>query len=250
MTELTVASFNIRNGRAWDGVHSWPFRRGATRRMVQLLGADVLGVQEAYSCQARYLDHALVRHSRHGRGRNQRGGEWCAVYVDDSRFEVPSATTRWYGESPDLPGSRLTDALFPRVVTSVRLVDRADGTRFDVHNTHLDERRPENRKRAVEQLVSWIDPSVPVIVMGDLNAAESGQPSLFRLLERAGLAAALPADAGGTAHDFGGGTGGRRLDHIFVSAHWTVRAAEVVTADVGRLFPSDHWPVRARLSID
>ena len=247
MTELVVASFNIRNGRAFDGLQSWPFRRGATRRMVRLLDADVLGVQEAYACQARYLDGSLPDHERHGRGRNRRGGEWCAVYVRRTGFAVESATTRWYGERPDVPGSRLVGASFPRVVTSVRIRTGTDV--FDVWNTHLDERDAANRDIAVAQLVSWLDDAVPTVVVGDLNATEDAQPSLFATLSSAGLTAALPPDAGGTAHDYRRGGNHRRLDHIFVSAHWDVVDAGVVAADVGWRYPSDHWPVRARLRL-
>jgi endonuclease/exonuclease/phosphatase family metal-dependent hydrolase len=248
MTDLVVASFNIRNGRALDGWNSWPFRRRSTIAMARHLDADLLGIQEAYGCQARYLDRRLPGYERHGRGRNaKRGGEWCAVYSRSARIEVRSSTTQWYGDTPEVAGSRLSGSRFPRVATSVDAVDRSTGSPLRFVNTHLDERSAANRLRSIELLLAWVDLSVPTIVLGDLNATPERQPELFAALADAGLVAALPDDGRGTAHDYRGGTDHRRLDHIFVSRHWTVVDAGVVTGD-GR-YPSDHWPVRASLAL-
>ena len=247
---LRVASFNVRNARALDGLQSWPFRRRSTAAMARHLDADLLAVQEAYACQARYLDRSLPEHSRYGRGRNAtRGGEWCAVLVRTARLRVEEASTRWFGDDPDRPGSRLPGALFPRVATRVRAVDLATGTELELFNTHLDERRPENRLRSIELLVAWLDRDVPTIVAGDFNATPDGEPALFTALHDAGLLAALPDDGRGTAHDFQGGTDHRRLDHLYVSRHWEVLTAGVIDADVGRRLPSDHWPVAANLRL-
>lgn len=249
--DLVVASFNIRNGRALDGCNSWPFRRRATAAMARGLDADLLGVQEAYRFQARYLDRRLPDHDRYGRGRNaKRGGEWCAVYARSARLDVTAATTRWYGDTPEVAGSRLPGAGFPRVATIVDAVDRADDDRaLRFVNTHLDERNAANRQRSIELLLDWLDLAVPTIVVGDFNATPDRQPELFAALTAAGLAPALPDDGRGTAHDYRPGTDHRRLDHIFVSRHWTVVDAGVVVDRPHGRYPSDHWPVRATLRL-
>lgn len=244
--DLVVASFNIRNGRALDGWRSWPFRRRATATVARRLDADLLGVQEAYACQARYLDRRLPGYERYGRGRNaRRGGEWCAVYVRSARFRVRSSSTRWYGPAPEVAGSRLAGARFPRVATDVVVGDGEGGGAVRFVNTHLDERSPERRLRSAQLLASWLDPSVPTVVVGDLNATPAREPALFATLVAAGLRLALPDDGRGTAHDYRGGTDHPRLDHILVSAHWEVVDAGVVTSEGP--YPSDHWPVRAVL---
>ncbi len=128
-------------------------------------------------------------------------------------------------------------------------MDRSTGSPLRFVNTHLDERNAANRLRSIELLLAWVDLSVPTIVLGDLNATPKRQPELFAALADAGLVAALPDDGRGTAHDFRGGTDHRRLDHVFVSWHWTVLDAGVVDDGRGRGYPSDHWPVRARLRL-
>ncbi|HJR24407.1 MAG TPA: endonuclease/exonuclease/phosphatase family protein, partial [Acidimicrobiales bacterium] len=62
MTELRVATFNVRNGRALDGfVRAWPFRRRAVVAAIASLDADVVGLQEAYRFQLRSLLRGLQR---------------------------------------------------------------------------------------------------------------------------------------------------------------------------------------------
>jgi endonuclease/exonuclease/phosphatase family metal-dependent hydrolase/membrane-associated phospholipid phosphatase len=245
--ELVVASFNVRNGRAWDRGNSWPLRSRAAAVMARDLGADILAVQEAFGFQGRFLAAALPGYEQVGRGRGARGGEWCPVYVRTDRLRVVRTDTRWFGDTPDTPGSRLEGASFPRIGTHVRLAEVAGGRELEIVNTHLDERSRANRLRSVQQLVGWLDPTLPRMVVGDLNATLRSEPELFAVLTEASLADALPADAAGTAHDYRGGTDHRRIDHIFVSGDWTVVAAGVVADDRRRRFPSDHWPVVARL---
>jgi endonuclease/exonuclease/phosphatase family metal-dependent hydrolase/membrane-associated phospholipid phosphatase len=245
--ELVVATFNIRNGRAWDGWDSWPLRARAAAADARDLGADVLAIQEAFAFQSRFLAAALPGYERVGRGRGRRGGEWCPVYVRADRLRVVAASTRWYGEQPDQPGSRLSDASFPRIATEVRLAEVGSGAELVVVNTHLDERHPANRRRSAEQLVDRLAPDVATVVLGDLNATPEAEPELFAVFARAGLADALPDATAGTAHDFRGGTDHRRIDHILVSDHWEVVDAAVVADERTRRLPSDHWPVRARL---
>ncbi len=244
---MRVATFNVRNGLAPDGRHLWWLRRRATAAVLARLDADVVGLQEAFAFQARWLHQHLPGHDRLGEGR--RGawrGEHNPVLVRRSAYTVVDAATRWYGTRPDRKGSRLPGASFPRIATVVRLRPTGGGPEVTVANTHLDEHLDANRLAAAVQLVSWLGDG-PTVVLGDLNA-EPGSPPLERLAA-AGLVDALPAGAGGTNHDFTGRTDGRRIDHILVSAHWEVAAARVVTDRPDGRLPSDHWPAVAELRL-
>ncbi len=246
---LVVATFNIRNGLAPDLRHLWPLRRRSTAGMIRALDADVVGLQEVYRWQLRYLLGRLAGYEAHGEGRSRRRrGEFCPVLTRSSRLHVRDVQTRWFGDEPDRPGLRLPGALFPRLATMAAVADRLADEAFHVVNTHLDERRPENRRASVAQLVTWLPLDGPVILLGDLNTSEDDE-KVFSLLRSAGLRSVLPREAGGTVHRFRGGTDGPRIDHVLVSAHWEVAEAAVVTDHPGRRLPSDHWPVRAVLRL-
>ena len=244
-----VATFNIRNGRAFDGRHSWPLRRRSTAATLRRMDADVVGLQEVYGFQQRYLLRRLPEHEAHGEGRSGHGrGERCPILVRRSRLDVVASRVRWFGAGDDSGVTRLPGARAPRIATCLRVHDRSTGVELDVVNTHLDERLAENRRRSIEQLVTWLDRERPTVVMGDLNSREGGD--ILAALHAAGLDSVLPADAGGTAHRFTGRTDGPRIDHVLVSRHWEVRTSGVVVDPQPRTtLPSDHWPVSATLRL-
>lgn len=245
---LRVASFNIRNGRAFDGWNSWPCRRRATARTLAALDADVVGLQEVFGFQLRSLLRAVPGYRGGGDGRSaQRAGERCPVLARAGRVRVLALTTRWFGDLPDRPGSRLPGAGFPRIATLATLRLDPAGPDITVANAHLDEKSEANRVRSAEQLASWLDPALPAIVLGDFNATPTD--AALSVLRQAGLRPALPPGAGGTTHGFTGRTGRRQIDHILVSEHWTVRAAQVFKLAPGGRLPSDHWPIVADLTL-
>lgn len=246
MDLLRVASFNLRNGRAVDGWHSWPFRRSAAAAVLDHLHADVVGLQEAYACQRRYLLHRLPRYDAVGDGRDGRGrGEQAPVLFARGGIELVDHRTRWYGDAPDVPGSRLPGARFPRVATFARLRLRATGRSFVAVSTHLDAAVAANRRASALQLAGWLDPAVPTVVLADLNAGPAGD--VVGALREAGLRDALAGVPGGTEHAFTGRTDRRRIDHVLVSGHWEVRSSWIAHDRPGGRLPSDHWPVVADL---
>lgn len=247
--DVRVASFNIRNALGPDGRHVWPLRRAATLEAITALDADVIGLQEVRGCQLRWLRARLPGYDSYGSGRKARGGgERCLVLTRRGTVRVTDVETRWFGDPPARPGTRLPGARSPRIATiaHVALGDGEGAIRAQVVNTHLDE-RPEPRAQGARQIVGWLDPDLPQIVLGDLNAVP-GSPVLDVLLA-SGLRSALPPDAGGTSHRFTGRTDGRQIDHVLVSRHWTVVAGRVAATPERRPLPSDHWPVVADLRL-
>ena len=241
---LRVVSFNVRNARAVDGWNSWPFRRRATAAVLRELDPDVAGLQEAYGCQERYLLRVLRRYTSVSEGRAGGGrGERCPVFSKPTGLRLLTSRTRWYGDDPDRAGTMLPGATFPRIATLVELEHRPTGRPFGVVNTHLDERLRANRTRSAEQLVGWLRPDLPWVLIGDLNAT-SGEDTI-RCLVDAGFRMAVPDGVGGTTHQWKGGTAGRRIDYLFVSDGWEVVDGGVDHRRPGGRLPSDHWPVWA-----
>lgn len=232
---LTVVSFNLRNGIALDWCNSWPFRRAAAADLIAGLDADIIGLQEVYRFQLRYLLRRLPSYAAAGDGRIGRGrGERTPVLT---RGRILAHSTRWF----DVSGAR-----FPRIATTA--VVEVNGRRVTFTSTHLDERSSQRRRTSVDQLVGWIAGDVgPHVIVGDFNATLDDE--MFDAFSSLGLRSALPDDAGGTSHHFTGRTDGRQIDHIFVPANAVVLESSVVhTRPRGRL-ASDHWPVFARIRL-
>lgn len=245
--QLSVATFNIRNGRAFDKLNSWPLRRRSTAATIAQLDVDLVGLQEVFGFQRRYLARRLDIGRWFGDGRlGGSSGEQCPIAVISDTIEVTDHATRWYGETPDVPGSRLADASFPRIATIAHCRHRETGVEFAIANTHLDEHHERNRAISTSQLAGWLDPSTPAIVLGDFNA-DADDSAVMGPLVDAGFQRA-PVE-GGTAHGFTGSVDGRGIDHIWTTEHWSVANAEVVTRRAGWRLPSDHWPVRATLRL-
>ncbi|MBC8365279.1 MAG: endonuclease/exonuclease/phosphatase family protein [Actinobacteria bacterium] len=241
---LRIATCNIRNGRAFDGIDSWPFRSRRLVDYLRSLDADVLAIQEAFAFQVRAITSGLEGYTVLGSGRSRRRrGEHVPILVRRDRVEVLGSTTRWLSDTPNVPGSHLPGARFPRIATVVDLRDRRTDHTFTVANTHLDAGDADRRRRSAELLAEWSADWITPVLVGDLNATIDA-PELGPLLA-AGYRDACPADAPGTNHDFTGRTDGLRIDHVLVGPPWSVSAATVAVRE-GRP-PTDHWAVVADL---
>ena len=107
---------------------------GAARppRRIADLDADLIGLQEVYGFQQRYLLRHAPGYAATGAGRTDgRGrGERCAVLYRSARLALTSSTTRWFSDTPDLPGSTGWGNRLPRIVTLARFTDLATRTRL------------------------------------------------------------------------------------------------------------------------
>jgi endonuclease/exonuclease/phosphatase family metal-dependent hydrolase len=237
---LRVATFNVRNGIAFDGLDSWPLRRHTTAQAVAGLDADLIALQEVYGFQQRYL----LRHTRGyaatgaGRADGLRRGERCTVLYRGARLDLAGATTRWFSDTPDLPGSTGWGNRLPRIVTLARFSDLATGRAFGFADCHLEGSPAAARHRSAAALVAWLDPALPWIVAGDLNAEPHDQA--VRTLLGAGLRdvfALGSATPGPPAQRYDeaapaapattlprGGERPRRIDYLFVTREWQVGA--------------------------
>ena len=252
-----AASFNLRHGLGWDGVHSWPLRRRVAARHIQHLDAELVGLQEVHRFQQRYLARRLSDYAALGAGRDdgRERGERCTVLYRPGRLELESWTVRWFSNTPGVPGSRDWGNPVARLVTLCRFVDSADGRRFGVADAHWDGASAESRLRSAEALLGWLDPALPWIVLGDLNATP-GDPAVARLVA-GGLRDTLAhlgerGPGAGTHHRWDGATDGTRIDYVLVSREWELLHAEIAhtpSQEEPSGLPSDHWPVVATLRL-
>jgi endonuclease/exonuclease/phosphatase family metal-dependent hydrolase len=251
---LRCATFNIRNGRAWDGRHSWPLRATACAAAIHDLDADLVGLQEVRGFQQGSLRRRLPGYGVAGAGRDdgRRRGERCTVLYRRSRLRLERWAVRWFSDTPGRPGSRGWGDRIPRIVTLCRFHDLLTGAAFGLANAHWDGSSAEARERSAALLLGWLDPSLPWIVTGDLNATVR-DGGVQRLLA-AGLQDPLARlGAGGPAASTENGWGkamdGRRIDFVLATPHWRVRDGAIARARPGERLPSDHWPVVATLEL-
>ena len=229
---LRAATFNIRKGTAWDGLDSWPLRRAAAAEAVARLRADVVGLQEVYGFQQRDLLRRLPGYAACGAGRDdgRERGERCAILYDARRLALERWTTRWFSDTPDVPGSVSWGAPPPRVATLAwfararrRAARRPTPAppparpHFAVANVHWDGASAAARERSAEALLEWIDDGLPWLVLGDLNTT-ADDASLQRLLA-AGLRDPLGhlgtgGPGAGTHHHWDGRTDWTRIDFV------------------------------------
>ena len=251
---LRVASFNVRTWLGRDGRNSWPLRAGACAAAIAGLEADLVGLQEVRLLQERGLARRLPGYAGAGAGRDDGygRGERCTVVYRPSRLRLDAWTVRWFSDTPDRPGSRSWGNPIARIVTLCRFSDRSTGDRLGVANAHWDGASASSRLRSAEALLDWLDPALPWLVVGDLNAT-AGDPAVARLVA-GGLRDTL-AELGergpqaATHHPWDGSTDGTRIDHILAGPRWDVLDARIDHSRPGGRLPSDHWPVVADVAL-
>lgn len=260
---LAVMTFNIRYGTAADGANAWPLRREACAARIRAAAPDVLGVQEALAFQNDWLVAQCPGYTTIGVGRDDgaAAGEFSTLFVRTARFRVLASGTFWYGDTPDVPGSKHADAALPRIATWARLQDHAAGDRLLlVVNTHFDHRGERARAAAAAQLRAFVAQhaqGAAAVVLGDFNAAPGSEP--HRVLTGSGgdgvalfdsfrAATGKPTGDEGTFHGFRDRSDGRRIDWILHTAPLAATSAAIDRTRDGGRFPSDHDPVVVTLT--
>jgi endonuclease/exonuclease/phosphatase family metal-dependent hydrolase len=273
---LTLASFNIRYEGDGDlGWRAWPNRVGRVTRTIRGMNADVMGVQEALHGQCADLQASLPDYGFYGVGRDdgKREGEYAAIFYRRDRFEqdITEQGTFWLSATPDTPGSMTWGNSYPRVVTWMRLIDRASSKAFYVFNTHWDHRNQPSRERAAVLISQRINartyPDDPVVLLGDFNAADANPAFGYFTGKKVSLSGAVVKPLQNPFTDVFRvkvPPGGRsqqtlhlwrelqeawpRIDHILVSHGAKVEATGIQRAPKVEERPSDHFPVWATVS--
>ncbi|MEA3210861.1 MAG: hypothetical protein QOE70_3918 [Chthoniobacter sp.] len=260
--ELRVMTFNLRVRTIFDGPNIWDRRRDSVVQRVRSFNPDLLGTQEGLDSMETFLRQQLDDYTFVGVGRSdgKLRGEMCGVFFKTARFDLLDGGHFWLSTTPEQPGSRGWGALFPRMVTWVRLRPHDGGPSFCWFNTHFDafsgRARAESARLLRERMVR-IAGLVPCVVTGDFNAAPGSDPYRTLLAAQRPPASSLHdvfRDAHpvitrreGTVHFFTGRTGGRRMDWILASSHFQTIDAGIDRTRGTSGYPSDHFPVTATL---
>lgn len=252
---LRVMTYNLRYASDQAG-EAWDDRRPVMQALLAREAPDVFGTQEGLYQQLRDLAAGLPGYQWVGLGRA--GGskdEFCAIFYRRDRFAPVAFDHFWLSDTPALVGSMTWGNKYRRMVTWVRLRDRATGREFEVWNTHFDHEVEEARRKSAEllrQRIAGVDPAVPLLLLGDFNCLAGASRAHAILTHDAGLtdtwdAAPRPGNAGlNTFNGFAAPRhGGERIDWILARRPAGVDAAAIVDYAGLPRFPSDHFPVTA-----
>jgi len=256
---LRVMSYNLRYANS-NPSEAWSKRRPLMAELILKVSPDVMGTQEGLYHQLKDLAADLHDYDWIGLGRDGGSrGEFMAVFYHRLRLEPLAFDHFWLSDTPEVIGSKTWGPALARMVTWVQCRDRQTGGAFYFFNTHFDHQHQAAREKSadlVRRRVAALDTKLPVLLVGDFNAA-AGKNKVYDIL----TADRLFADTWATARERvneGIGTfnsfkaiqpNGARIDWILNRGEITVVRAEIVTFQRDGQFPSDHFPVVAWLHL-
>ncbi|MCF7220216.1 endonuclease/exonuclease/phosphatase family protein [Marilutibacter chinensis] len=259
---LDVMTFNLRYAGTRPP-NAWAERRPVVLELLRRRAPDLVGTQEGLYRQLIDIDEGLPEYEWIGLGRDGGShGEFMAVFYRRDRLVPLEYDHFWLSDTPEAIGSRSWGNRFSRMATWVRFRDRQSGCELYALNTHLDHETPAARTKSAQLLVdrvSGFEPGIPVVLLGDFNAATTGPEAadqVYATLTAEGAFVDTWNEAGqgepafGTFHDFGGtgnAAGGARIDWILTRGAFVTRSAGIDTFARDGQYPSDHFPVTARV---
>jgi endonuclease/exonuclease/phosphatase family metal-dependent hydrolase len=258
---LTVMSYNIKNIFS-PPPNDWPTRLPKVAQIIEKHAPAIVGMQEALYPQIKDLLTALPAYDWIGLGRlGDSRDEFMAVFYEKARLEPLEFGHFWLSDTPRLMGSATWGHDNRRMVTWVLFREKAEGRIFYLLNTHFDHQAVEARAKSAELIRDAIAPlleGVPLILMGDFNAAAEDSDPYVTLTEGAGLkdswltAETRTGEGLNTFNSFRFDThdGGRRIDWILYRGPIAARVAVIDNHSENELYPSDHFPVTATLEYE
>lgn len=237
--KLRVATFNIRNGDAEDGLNSWRFRKAFLAEFLREFDADLIALQEVMDYQLDYILGEMPEYEHLGVGRidGASRGEFAPILFRKP-LELVEAGHFWLSETPEIPGSASWDTACERICTWAKFEN------LIVANTHLDHVSALARRRGTELILQRIMGAD--LIVGDFNSLPSDLP--VALIKDSGLRDMCGDSANPTFHDWGRQERDR-IDYIFAGRR--VRGeGQVVSALTSEGYVSDHHAVVAEIEVD
>lgn len=183
---LSLFSHNIRVDVPGQG---WARRKAPIMATIIDGRFDLLLIQEAVESQIPSFYKALpgyhaVIGERSDGHRAQGFYEYNPIFYRADRFELVGKSSFWVADDPTSPGGTLADTKrHGRVITWVRLRERATGQQLVVINVHIHPQRVEDALKLI--LGEVAAKGAAVVMAGDFNA-QPDNPGLAWLTDPAG----------------------------------------------------------------
>ena len=229
------------------GKNRFPFRVIAIKQMLREYKPDLIGVQELTENMKRLFAPILEEYGMAGEKRGSfMSNEYSAILYRKDRFELLETRTYWLSETPDVKGSKIAYAPFPRIVTYALFKDKRNGTVFSMFNTHLEEALPSVRHRQAAILHSLLcekQSGAFSFVTGDFNDTPGSETLSY--IKAAGYedtseslnATTLRSRIGSAIFNH------LPIDHILISPEITEWTLKRITKTYSGFCPSDHYPL-------
>lgn len=277
------ATYNVRTDSQGDRVQGdgWEKRVPYIADLIRYHQFDVVGTQEAQPHQVADLKKVLPEYVMSGFGRDDGAekGEYIAIFFKESKYRKLDEGRYWFSPTPEVPGKGW-DAALPRICAWVKLEDVKSRKVFYFFCSHFDHRGEQAKVESSKLMLAQakrIAGDLPAVLCGDFNSnQESEGYKIFQMdefYEDTFDTAKVRYARAGTFNRFNPlDLTPVRIDHIFVSAHFSVErygiltdtyfdvlptsAPEVgppyydesVAFPAGKVrFPSDHFPVIAEV---
>jgi endonuclease/exonuclease/phosphatase family metal-dependent hydrolase len=257
--DLRVMTYNLRYA-SQTPPNAWSSRRPVMKNLIANVAPDVIGTQEGLYAQLKDIASDLPAYEWIGLGRDGGSrGEFMAVFYKRARFEPVAFDHFWLSDTPEVVGSATWGHSNRRMVTWVRLRERASGREFMFWNTHLDHEVEAARQKAaalIRDRLAAADRAIPLILVGDFNCAAGNSRAFEILTGEAGLSDAWTMATSRLNEGLNTFNGfqlarkeGVRIDWVLLRGKAGASRAEIVTYSENGQNPSDHFPVVVDLKL-
>jgi endonuclease/exonuclease/phosphatase family metal-dependent hydrolase len=258
MTNLIVATFNIRMDTPNDNLDSWKHRKDMVNGLIRFHDFDVFGIQEGFHHQIMdILEPGGYDYVGVGRDDGKDAGEHSAIIYKKERLLVLDEGNFWLSATPDVPGKGWDATCCNRICSWAKFKDIETGKEFFFFNVHYDHEGKEARRQSSYLMLSKIKEianGYPVISTGDFNAVPDSEP--IQIILKDGIlndshevTLQPPYGTKGTFNSFRlNSPMDNRIDYIWVSKDIMVNKYGVLNDVHYGHFPSDHFPVVVNLS--
>lgn len=255
---LVVGTFNLRYDNPRDTGNLWVNRAPIVASLIRFHEFDVLGTQEGLRNQLDDIKKALPEYTYYGQGRDdgQAKGEHSAIFYKKDKFNVLKNGSFWLSATPGKPGPGW-DAHLNRICSWVQLQDKKTKKKFYFFNVHYDHQGVQARRESsllIMQKIKEIAGKDPVVFTGDLNGSQESE--WYQSLNASGWLkdtyrqVKYPYANSGSFNGFGANVQATQIiDHIFVTAPFTVQKWGILTDTYHGKFPSDHYPILAVIKL-
>lgn len=256
---LKIMTYNLRYASATPP-NSWAQRRSVSHAMLQAEAPDIIGTQEGVYQQIKNIAVDNPNYSWIGTGRDGGSrGEFMAIFYRTARLEPLEFDHFWLSDTPDRVGSTTWGNSNRRMVTWVKFRDLQTQQEFYFWNTHLDHEIQAAREKGATLIVERVQDlktTLPVLLVGDFNAAARGNKAYDILLESGFsdtwfAAAQRSGDDVATFHGYKAAVAnGVHIDWILARGAVKTQETHIVTFQQNDQLPSDHFPVVARVVLN